>query len=107
MRSCERRLPVPGWPVGPGLALFLAGLGLVVWLVGGLVLVVICLVPRALALALALPVALVLLPVAPACRSWLGWHWLWPGRPGWFLWLGSWLCGAWLRWPWLCWSWLR
>ncbi len=106
MRGCER-LAGPGWPVGPALTLILAGLGVAIWLVGGLVLVVVCLVPLTLALALSPPLALVLPPLVLACRSWTGWHWRWLCRPWSFVRPWSWLCRSWLRWPWLCWWWLR
>src|SRR4051794_35794501 len=100
------RLADPGLPFRPVLALILAGLGLVVWLVGGLALGLVSLMQLALALALSPPLAVVLPPLALACRARTGWGWLWPRPPWWLLRKWAWLCRSWFRWPWLCWAWL-
>jgi hypothetical protein len=99
------RLVDPGWPIRLALALILACLGLAVWPVAGLALTLVCLGPLALLLTLSLPLAVVLPPLAIACRSRSGWRWGWLCGPWWPP--ALWLCRAWLRWPWLCWSWLR
>lgn len=100
MRTSARLLD-PAYPIRFTLGLILACLGLAVWLVGGLALVLVCLVPMTLVLAL----SPLLAPLALAFRSRLHTSWFW--RSYWCPWLWSWLCRTWLCWPWLCWGWLR
>ena len=66
------RFTDPDWPVRAALALILAWLGLIVWLVGGLALALVCLVPLASLLALSPTLIVFLPPLALACRSWPG-----------------------------------
>jgi hypothetical protein len=89
------------------LALILAAVTLAVWGVAGLTIGLTLLGRWILALALLVPMSLVLAPLALAGGAWPDSHGSWLRWLGWGLEPWTWLFRCWLRWPWLCWTWLR
>jgi hypothetical protein len=106
----RRLIDSPGSEI-PGvrlpLALILSAVTLAVWGVAGLTIGLTLLGRWGLALALQVPVRLVLAPLALAGGSWPDSNGSWLRWLGWRLEPWAWLFRCWMRWPWLCWSSLR